>query len=52
MKFDFFTLGGRFRWEDIYNYQGWRIQRHVKNRRYRLLDSNDVRRDSGSFAHC
>lgn len=52
MKFDFFTLGGRFRWEDIYNYQGWRIQRNIKNKRYRLLDSQDIRRDSGSFIHC
>lgn len=52
MKLDFFTLGGRFRWEDIYNYQGWRIQRHIENKRYRLLDSQDIRRDSGSFIHC
>lgn len=52
MKFDFFTLGGRFRWEDIYNYQNWRIQRHIKNRKYRLLDPHDIRRDSGSFGKC
>lgn len=52
MKFDFFTLGGRFRWEDIYNYQDWRIQRHIKARKYRLLDPYDIRRDSGSFSKC
>ena len=52
MRFDFFTLGGRFRWEDIYNYQNWRIQRHILSQRYRLLDPNDIRRDSGSFTHC
>lgn len=52
MKFDFFTLGGRFRWEDIYNYQGWRIQRHVKTHKYRLLDADDIRRDSGTFGQC
>lgn len=52
MKFNFFTLGGRFRWEDIYNYQNWRIQRHIKARQYRLLDPYDIRRDSGSFSKC
>ena len=52
MKFDFFTLGGRFRWEDIYNYQNWRIQRHIKDRKYRLLDPHDIRRDSGTFGKC
>jgi hypothetical protein len=52
MRFDFFTLGGRFFWEDIYNYQNWRIQRHIRTLRYRLIDPNDIRRDSGSFNHC
>lgn len=52
MRFDFFTLGGRFLWEDIYNYQNWRIQRRLHSQRYRLLDPNDVRRDSGNFNHC
>ncbi len=52
MKFDFFTLGGRFRWEDIYNYQNWRIQRHIKTKNYRLLDPYNIRRDSGSFSKC
>ena len=52
MNFDFFTLGGRFRWEDIYNYQDWRIQRHIKSKQYRLLDPYNIRRDKGSFARC
>ncbi len=52
MRFDFFTLGGRFFWEDIYNYQNWRIQRHTRTLKYRLIDPNDIRRDSGSFNHC
>lgn len=52
MKFDFFTLGGRFYWEDIYHHQGWRIQRHAKTTQYRLLDPHDIRRDSGYFGQC
>ena len=42
MKFNFFTLGGRFRWEDIYNYHDWRIQRNIQTGKYRLLDPNDI----------
>lgn len=52
MKFDFFTLGGRFFWEDIYNYSDWIIQRHVHKQKYRLLDPTHVRRESGSFDQC
>ena len=52
MNFDFFTLGGRFRWEDIYNFKNWRIQRHTKAHKYRLLDSHNIRRESGSFSKC
>lgn len=52
MKFDFFTLGGLFFWEDIFYYQGWRIQRKVHKNRFRLLDPHNVRRESGSFELC
>ena len=52
MKFDFFTLGGRFFWEDIYNYRNWIIQRNINNQHYRLLDPYHIRRDSGSFEQC
>lgn len=52
MHFDFFTLGGSFFWEDVFFYQKWRIQRHCITKRYRLLDSWDIRRASGSFEAC
>lgn len=52
MKFDFFTLGGRFFWEDIYNYQNWIIQKHINKQQYRLLDPFYIRRDYGSFERC
>lgn len=52
MKFDFFTLGGRFLWEDIYNYRDWIIQRNIRKQKYRLLDPGYIRRDSGSFEQC
>lgn len=53
MKFTFFTLGGRFFWEDICYYQGWKIQCYVRNKKkYRLLDPQSIRRESGSFEQC
>ncbi len=52
MKFDFFTFGGLFFWEDIFFYQKWRIQRNCITGHYRLLDSWDIRRASGSFETC
>lgn len=52
MQFDFFTLGGRIFWEDVFNYQNWVIQRNVKNKKYRLLDSHNIRRASGTFTIC
>ena len=52
MNFVFFTLGGKQLWEDLFFYQGWRIQRHVITRRCRLLDDWDIRRESGQIAVC
>ena len=52
MKCDFFTLGGYFLWEDIYNYQDWVIQRNLMSQRCRLLDSHNIRRHTGSFEQC
>lgn len=52
MKFDFFTCGGRFFWEDLYNYQDWVIQRNIINNKCRLLDSHNIRRHSGTFEQC
>lgn len=39
-------------WEDLFFYQGWRIQRNCFSRKYRLLDSWDIRRESGSLLRC
>ena len=36
MKFDFFTFGGRFVWEDVLNYQNWIIQRNIHTQKYRF----------------
>lgn len=52
MKFDFFTFGGAVFWEDVFFYQKWRIQRHCFTKKYRLLDSWDIRRACGSFENC
>lgn len=52
MNLDFFTFGGFLFWEDVFFYHKWRIQRHCLTKRYRLLDSWDIRRASGSFDDC
>lgn len=52
MKFNFFTCNYYFSWEDVFFYQGWRIQRKVNTNHYRLLDSHNIRRESASFEDC
>jgi len=52
MKFDFFTFGGSVFWEDVFFYKKWRIQRNCYTKKYRLLDSWDIRRASGTFEEC
>ena len=52
MKFDFFTFGGAIFWEDVFFYQKWRIQRNCFTKKYRLLDSWDIRRAYGTFETC
>ncbi len=52
MKFAFFTLGGSQFWEDVFFYQKWRIQRHCRSKKYRLLDNWDIKRAEGSFEQC
>ncbi len=52
MAFDFFTFGGILFWEDIFFYRKWRIQRNCITGHYRLLDSWDIRRASGTFEAC
>ena len=50
--FHFFTLGGKQFWEDVFYYQKWRIQRHYRTRKYRLLDNWDICRAKGTFEEC
>lgn len=52
MKFMFFTFDYLRNWEDVYNYQNWVIQKHIKSNTYRLLDPHNIRRHSGSFEQC
>ena len=52
MAFHFFTLGGKQFWEDVFYYQKWRIQRHFRTKKYRLLDNFDICRASGTFDEC
>lgn len=52
MNFPFFTLGGKQFWEDVFFYQKWRIQRHWRTKKYRLLDNWDICRAKGSFEEC
>lgn len=50
--FHFFTLGGKQFWEDVFYYQKWRIQRHWRTHKYRLLDNWDICRAKGTFEEC
>lgn len=52
MNFDFFTFGGLYYWEDVFNYHNWVIQKNVKTNKYRLLDNHNIRRYAGSFEEC
>jgi pimeloyl-ACP methyl ester carboxylesterase len=46
------TLGGNQFWADELLRHDWRIQRNVGSGRYRLLDGNNLRYASGTFAQC
>ncbi|MDD4556174.1 MAG: hypothetical protein PHE89_02435 [Alphaproteobacteria bacterium] len=52
MRIDFYTFGGKSRWEDVFIYNQWRIQRHYNLKDYRLLDSYDIQREKGTFEKC
>lgn len=52
MPFTFYTLGGLQFWEDVFYYQKWRIQRNTFTNKYRLLDSWNIRRFSGTYEEC
>jgi pimeloyl-ACP methyl ester carboxylesterase len=46
------TLGGKYFWADELVFFDWRIQRHVDEGHYRLIDGDDVRHAWGSFEQC
>jgi pimeloyl-ACP methyl ester carboxylesterase len=46
------TMGGKQFWTDELIHDGWRIQRNVLSRHYRLLDPTDARRAWGSWEKC
>ena len=46
------TLGGRQLWTDHFLHHDWRIQRHYRSGRFRLLDEEDRWRCEGSFNDC
>lgn len=52
MAFQMYTFGGKFAWEDVFFYQGFRIQRHYKYKDYRLLDQFDILRAEGTYKEC
>ncbi len=52
MKDYFFTLGGKYFWEDLFVYEGWRIQRNLTSRKVRLLDNWDIIRHEGNYKEC
>lgn len=42
------TMGGKVFWNDIAQYQGWRIQQNIFTEHCRILDENNIRRAWGS----
>ena len=46
------TMGGKQFWADELFFHQWRIQQNVLTGHYRLLDGNDFRHASGSYAEC
>lgn len=46
------TLGGRTFWGDVAFYSGWRIQKNVFTKHYRLIDPKDVRHAWGKLDQC
>jgi len=46
------TLGGREFWGDVAHFHGWRIQRNVLTKHYRLIDGDDVRHAWGTREQC
>lgn len=46
------TFGGKQFWTDEIIFRGWRVQRNVWTKHYRLLDAQNHRKTWGTFAHC
>lgn len=46
------TLGGMQFWGDVHFFQGWRIQKNVFTKHFRLLDSDNYRHAAGSLDEC
>jgi pimeloyl-ACP methyl ester carboxylesterase len=46
------TLGGKQFWTDEFIHGGWRIQKNVLTKHYRLLDAKNTRRGWGSWENC
>lgn len=46
------TLGGRQFWGDVQFFHGWRIQRNVFTKHYRLIDGSDSRHAWGTLEDC
>lgn len=46
------TLGGRQFWGDVLFFHRWRIQQHVVDKHYRLLDGDNYRHASGTLDEC
>ncbi|MEX1233149.1 MAG: alpha/beta fold hydrolase [Planctomycetaceae bacterium] len=46
------TWGGSQFWGDVHYFRGWKIQQNVYTKHYRLLDAQNYRFASGTFATC
>ena len=46
---NFPTMGGEIWWNDLANYNGWRIQQNTIFKNCRILDLNNVRRAWGGI---
>jgi pimeloyl-ACP methyl ester carboxylesterase len=46
------TFGGRQFWADVHFFRGWRIQKNIFTKNYRLLNTENYRYARGSFKDC
>jgi len=45
-------MGGQHLWSDVYFYAGWRIQKNIVTKHYRLLSARKIRLAWGSYEGC